>query len=466
MQKFKIVASKSNKKYNLILSAASESDARERIHKEWYSILSIKPFEWNEVVGAKFTFHINSGGKVKKGVIVWEDIFKSYVKLRKDLWYDVVYLYPEGDEAYLDDEKKKRIVHDLEQGYKIKVLSKEPKVVKKPSTDAKETQDIDKSFYLKKELEQTHELIENVLTKLNPIITLQKDYWLSPEKIEKLKNIYNNIVKLKKTTNISKLKEIGELALIKIGDIELQSLEKEKTKASKTLLKETNVLLKKIGSWKQFRSKERDINYILTSFFSQFKKNVASSIGSWKESKEKIKGEVIDKESYSFLKTLLLLEKYKEKLKDNNKNLLQNIAIVALPFGKNIEKRDKILLKRKVIKQNITLLKAKKQGSIWSYTSIVKGYNKIFDLIWELLQSISRVLLYVVVFYSFFFVAYLTLIKFWYSFWDFSFNYQWILYFLIVLLLVILWTVSRGVIMFFINVVFLSFICIFSIVNF
>jgi hypothetical protein len=34
MQKFRIVASKSNKKYNLILTAGSESEARERIHKE------------------------------------------------------------------------------------------------------------------------------------------------------------------------------------------------------------------------------------------------------------------------------------------------------------------------------------------------------------------------------------------------------------------------------------------------
>jgi len=42
MPKYKIVASKSNKKYSLILTAGSESEARERIHKEGYSILSVQ----------------------------------------------------------------------------------------------------------------------------------------------------------------------------------------------------------------------------------------------------------------------------------------------------------------------------------------------------------------------------------------------------------------------------------------
>jgi len=461
MQKFKIVASKSNKKYNLILSAQSESDARERIHKEGYSILSIKLADEKEIQGTKFIFHIILGKEIKKGVIVGEDIFKSYVKLRKDLGYKVKYLYPEGDEAYLDDEKKQRIIHDLEQGYTLKIESKAPKQEKKP-VDMKETQDIDKSFYQKNELDKVHRLIEKVLTKLEPIISNEKSYNLPPEKQEKLKVVYNNIVKLKKSTNISKLKEIGELALLKIGDIELSTLEQQKDTQSKQLLKETNTLLKKIGSWKQFREKNKDINYILSSFFSEIKKNFSFK----KLASEKKKKELIDKESYSFLKTLLLLEKYSEKLKDTNKDLFKNIGIIVFPFGKNTEKRDKILIKRKVIQQNITLLKAKKHGSIGSYTSIVKWYNKIFELIGGLIHSLSRVLFFVVLFYSFFFVVYLGAIRLGYEFWSFSFNYQGVLYFLLTLLLVIWGSVSRGVFMFFFNVVFFSFIVIFSVVNF
>jgi DNA-dependent RNA polymerase auxiliary subunit epsilon len=44
MQKYKIVASKSQKRYTLVLSADSESHAREKIHKDGYSILSIEDF--------------------------------------------------------------------------------------------------------------------------------------------------------------------------------------------------------------------------------------------------------------------------------------------------------------------------------------------------------------------------------------------------------------------------------------
>jgi len=58
MPKFKIVASKSNKKYSLILSAESESDAREKIHKEGYSILSIQIADEQEIQGKKFIFEI------------------------------------------------------------------------------------------------------------------------------------------------------------------------------------------------------------------------------------------------------------------------------------------------------------------------------------------------------------------------------------------------------------------------
>jgi hypothetical protein len=108
--------------------------------------------------------------------------------------------------------------------------------------------------------------------KLEPIVTEQVDYKLSVEKLHKLKNIYNSIVKIKKSTNISKLKEIGELGLMKIGIIELEQLEDTRSKKSQELLSQTNKLLKEIGSGKQFKEKNKDIQYMIHSFFSQFKK--------------------------------------------------------------------------------------------------------------------------------------------------------------------------------------------------
>lgn len=464
MPKFKIVASKSNKKYNLILSAQSESEAKERVHNEWYSILSVKISEDKEIQGTKFIFWIISWEEEKKWIIVGEDIFKSYVKLRKDLWYNIKYLYPESDEGKLTDENKRRIIHDLEKGYTLKIQSKKQEI-KKDDTDIKEIRKIDESFYLKNELEQTQRLIEKVLEKMAFIITNSHNYNLSEDRKYKLETIYNNVIKLKKSTNISKLKEIWELALIKIGQIELESLEEEKDQESKNLLKETNILLKKIGSGKQFHQKNKDINYIFQQLLWKIKKTF-----SWESIKNiffpnKKNKELIDKESYSFLKTLLLLEKYKEKLRENNREFFKNFLIIIFPFFQK-EKKEKIIIKRKVIKQNITLLEAKKKWTIGSYTTLIKGYRKFFEIIWVLISSLRRVFFFVILFYSFCFIIYLWYIRLWYNFWWYSFNYEWILYLLFILLIIILSSISRGILMFCINIVFFIFLFIFSIVNF
>jgi len=61
---------------------------------------------------------------------------------------------------------------------------------------------------LKKELEETYKLIEFILLKIRKIVEENEIKDLDISKKEKLKEIYNLIIKLKKTTNINKLKEI------------------------------------------------------------------------------------------------------------------------------------------------------------------------------------------------------------------------------------------------------------------
>jgi len=85
MQKYKIIASKSQKKYTLVLSADSESHAKDKLHKEGYSILSIENFSWDTIEWNKFIFQIQKEGEIKKWIIVGTDIFKAYVKLRQKM---------------------------------------------------------------------------------------------------------------------------------------------------------------------------------------------------------------------------------------------------------------------------------------------------------------------------------------------------------------------------------------------
>ena len=68
---------------------------------------------------------------------------------------------------------------------------------------------------------------------------------------------------------------------------------------------------------------------------------------------------MIDTESYNFLKTVLLLEKYKEKLVENTKEIKYQRFLFLNPFVHS-DYKEKHLLKRKVILQNISILKAKK----------------------------------------------------------------------------------------------------------
>jgi hypothetical protein len=114
-------------------------------------------------------------------------------------------------------------------------------------------------------------------------------------------------------------------------------------------LKETNKLLKKIGSKEQFIEKERDISFILSNFFS----DIFSYFKIFIKKSQTPKKESLDQSSYSYIKNERLLKKYKEKLHLNTKEILKNIF--------SSKAREKLFLRRSVIQQNIVLLTAKKK---------------------------------------------------------------------------------------------------------
>lgn len=366
MPKYKIVASKSQKKYTIIVSADSENEAKQKLHNENYSILSsIEVAENSEIVGKKFLFQIEKNGEIKNGIIVGEDIFKIYVKLKDELEYNVIFLFPEGDEAQSNAQKKQEIMDQLIQGYQLK---------KKSVQSTAQHASIEESFYIKKQLEDTYILIEKAIQKIENLIVQREDYGIEEETLWKLQKIHESLVHIKGSTNLSKLKEIWELALLKIGEIELKSLENKKDLQSRTLLKNTNDLLKKIGSKQQFIERDKDIKKIFIEFLRPLQEFLSQKEGLFQKQKT-LNTDAVDTQSYSFLKTVLLLEKYKEKLSLNTREIQTHTKIFYNPFFHS-EYKEKTLLKRKVIQQNISILKAKKTGGISSYTGIKKGYVK------------------------------------------------------------------------------------------
>ncbi|MDD3145234.1 MAG: hypothetical protein PHV23_03945 [Candidatus Gracilibacteria bacterium] len=458
MANYKISVSKDGKKYNIVFKAENESAARERVHKEGYSILSLQEiFDKNEI-GNTFIFEGFKGEEYKHGKIVGNDIFKSYVKLRKDLEYDVKYIYSEEDNI-LNIDQKNKIIEELREEYNLyynsgkkdKIDELKEKIKNEKSNNVKTRSNNIDNFYLKKELDDVNFLLEKVIFKLEEMISSNL-IQIDSGKKEKLKIIYNEIIKLKKSTNISKLREIGELALLKIGKIELEEVEKNKNKENRELLKETNKLLKKIGSKDQFIEKDKDFQYQI--------KLITNKIKEFFESVKKVKKEGgVDKESHSYIKNLLYLSKYKDLYRENTKLILKNF----LKLIYNKELKDDLFLSRSVIKQNIILLKAKEKGLSISYTYIKKGFGKIVENILLFFQGINKLIFVVIVFYSISFILYINLNSF-LSINNYGFNG--IFYFIIFLLIYIIISISKNIIILITNFVFLFFIIIFGVINF
>jgi hypothetical protein len=76
-----------------------------------------------------------------------------------------------------------------------------------------------------------------------------------------------------------------------------------------------------------------------------------------RERKNKVK--TLNKNSHEYLKTIIFLNKYKEKLKQNNLEILKNIFVYIFSTEKNNIIKQGLIIRRKVIKQNIFLFKAK-----------------------------------------------------------------------------------------------------------
>ncbi|MCD5380835.1 hypothetical protein LR004_02810 [Candidatus Gracilibacteria bacterium] len=460
MAKFKISVSKEQKKYSIVLSASSENEARKKVHSEGYSILSVKEFNNSSIEGHKFFFVAkDKNGGIKKGQVVAKDPFKVYVKLRDGLKYDVLFLYSEDNKNISEDEKKELIAHLNEQYTLYKSHTNKNKSEKVKKEDIKKEKKNLESFYLKKELEQTYRLLDFILIKIKNILEKAEEEDVNEDKRKKLQKLYNSITSLKKSTNITKLREVGELGLKKIGEIELNILEKYKDDNSKKLLNETNSLLKKIGSKEQFVQKEKTISYKIKSFIGKISEDLSQ------RNKGKNKEEVsIDKQSSSYWKTELLINKYIQKKRENTIKIFKNLLLFLFPFGQSKDKKDELLIRRKIISQNITILKAKKTGKMVSYTKLVKGYNGFIDGLVKLLQLINSYFIFIIYGFSSLFLVYILGTKI--GLINFGLNMSGIFTIIYVIIGSILIFISRGIFTLGFNLALFTFLFIFGVVNF
>lgn len=458
MQNFKVEVSKDWKKYTFVIKSNSELELKEKLHKEWYSILTISEIGNIEVSGQSFYFEIiDNNWEEKKWNIKSNDILKAYIKLKDELWYKVKYIYDKIDYSELE---KINLINIIEKQYIIyKWNNINKNEIKKENENETKKDQKQENFYAKKELEETYKLIEFILKKLKNIIDLKIDKELTRDELEKLTSVYNNIIKIKTSSNISKLKEIWELALKKIWEIELRVLENKKTKELSLVLNETNKLLKKIWSKKTFIERDKDLIYLSKKFINKLKKFFDNNFK--KEIKEK---KELDKKTYYYQKNLLLLNRYKKLRKKLKKEFYLNLNKYLFSSEENKKYVELFKIKTNLVNQNIELLNLKISEENFSYTRVVNTYEKYLRLLNDIFYIIKKPIFYFLFLYSLFFIFFLNLNNFLNL--KYNINFITIKYLIFLILIYLFLNFSKSLKTIIFNFAIFSFIFIFFMVNF
>lgn len=460
MLNFKASVSSDWKKYNIIIKAESYDEAKDRLHKEGYSILSLQQTkEEIKIKGTKFLFEAIILNERKKWTIAWEDIFKAYLKLVDDLKYEVISFYPEEIKDNQDEIIK--TTSRLEAQYEIYRKSQNHenrKEIKKQVE--KDKKDNDKQdFYLQKKINESYDNLNLVLVKIDNLLDPKYKEDINDSRREKLIILKESIITIKNSTNLVKIKQISEKSLLKLWEIELSIYEKYKNLDFKKELNNTNKLLKKLWSRESFIEKDKDINYKL----SQFKLKIENYFENKKLNKEIRKRNILDKSSNDYIKTILLIKKYEDKSKKIKKEILKK-SLYPILWKNKKEEYEKLIIKSDVINQNIKLLNAKIKWVNYSYTKIKKWYSFIESLILKWLSVLNYSLYYAIILciLTFIFIIFSS-----YYFWsDLELSKYSILYFILLQILYIIIYMIRWIFSMIVNFAIFWIMVIFLLVNF
>lgn len=394
MQTFQAICAKNNQKIELVVRFSSLEEARNDLHKQGYSIIDIKEIEEKETLGKIFYFEILLEGKKKSGQIQSEDIFKAYIKLVDDLKYTVVSIY---EDITSSSEEKAFVTSKIQASYllyKQQNTKKEGiREIKTEQTTQKTNDTLDISTsHMGKEIKMYYGLIDKILIKIETLL-IKYSTEITDERKWKLQEIHTTLKHLKNTTNTDKLRIISERALLRIGAVELDLVKGTVDKEKQGFIDETNNILRKFGSSERVRNPNTDILLKGKRIIGEFIQNLSSL----KETKREWRK---DTQSFVFYKNLRELHIYKQKLSETNRNLF----IATILFQK--EKQQRLRLKKRLIVQNIQLIKNRIKNIRFSYSKIVKGIEYYMDVGIFSLVYIGDIILYGIFFFSLFFVVF------------------------------------------------------------
>lgn len=374
---FRVIAAKNNQKVELTAKFDSELSARESLHHDGYSIIEIRETAAPaEVVGNVFYFEIELQGQKKSGQIRSDDIFKAYKKLVDDLGYRLISIAATADAS--DEEKayttaKARESYDEFKRRNAPASAPQPTVSKNEKTESTEQEGV-----FAREVRKYQTIISIVYNKLELFINTHSEN-LGEDRVAKIKELLPVLRQMRQASNIDKLRIVGEASLMKIGELEMELLAKNKKLERSQFLKETNSLLKDLGSSKRVGNDLDIVKKKLGEFFQEMKNTAAPE--------EKTVEKKIDTSSFAFLKNLRELSLYQERLKAIRKEILKSF------FG-DAKKKKRLVLKKRLIEQNISIIESRISKRKFSYTKLVKGIKYYEEVFAYLVRSLSDAILY------------------------------------------------------------------------
>ncbi len=398
---FQVIAAKNNQRVELIVQFATEWEARNNLHSQGYSIIEMQETTQIEGINSQtFFFDAYLDWKVKSWKIVSNDIFHAYRNLVDDLKYQIVAIY---DSKEATEEEKMYITNKVKEWYRVYKTEKKQEIV---SWEQGEIESDKWSNIFKKELQYYQGVLNKVIEKITRFLSLQWEF-VSVEKKKNLETLLFQLQQIRSITNIDKLKQIGELALLKIGELEIQVAEKQNTLKRWEFLKETNALLKTLGSSQKVSIYHKSLAQRLGDFIKDL-------IVLFRIDEEKKENTSISK-GFTYYKIRRDLAIYKEKLREVQWTLIKGIFLSR-------QEKNKLQLKKQLLEQNITLLEKRIMNRSFSYTKIIKGTKYYLEWFFLFLRFLSEVSLYSVfcIVWVFFFSYISQLTPFSYSYYPVS----------------------------------------------
>ena len=237
----------------------------------------------------------------------------------------------------------------------------------------------DFSPQLLKELEKYAKIIDDTTLKIQNLLVKYHDI-VTEEQRAHLQNVEIELVQIKWVRNIGKIQSVLEDSLKKIGAVELEFLKKWAVAEKAKFLAETNKLLQWVGSSERIQTeeeKQKDIGYQLQSLFGK--------IGNTTKKTEKPvnTGKKVDTNSFIYFKNKRELDIYKKTHQKNDS------AIVKAIFSFQFAQAKRLLLKRRLLKQNIAIIENRINNRSISYTKIAHGMDYYINSFFGFISTLA-----------------------------------------------------------------------------